>query len=111
LERTQKGEVDISDGLVWFLGCLQRAIGGARGSPGTVLDKAQFWDRAAAHALNDRKITVISRLPDGFEGKLTSLKWAVLAKGSQDTASGDVTALIATGVLRKARGGGRSTYY
>lgn len=111
LERTQKGGVDISDWLVWFLGCLQRAITGAQELLGTVLDKARFWERAAAHALNDRQIKVLNRLLDEFEGKLTSSKWAILAKCSQDTANRDIAALIDMGLLRRGEGGGRSTHY
>jgi Fic family protein len=111
LERTQKGDVDISDWLVWFLGCLQRAITGAQGLLSAVLDKARFWERAAAHSLNDRQIKVLNRLLDGFEGKLTSSKWAILAKCSQDTANRDIVALIDMGLLRRGEGGGRSTHY
>jgi Fic family protein len=111
LERTQKGDVDISDWLVWFLGCLQRAIAGAQGLLSAVLDKARFWERAAAHSLNDRQIKVLNRLLDGFEGKLTSSKWAILAKCSQDTANRDIAALIDIGLLRRGEGGGRSTHY
>lgn len=111
LERTQKGDVDISDWLVWFLGCLQRAITGAQGLLSAVLDKARFWERATAHALNDRQIRVLNRLLDGFEGKLTSSKWAILAKCSQDTANRDIAALIDMGLLRRGEGGGRSTHY
>jgi Fic family protein len=111
LERTQKGDVDISDWLVWFLGCLQGAITGAQGLLSAVLDKARFWERAAAHSLNDRQIKVLNRLLDGFDGKLTSSKWAVLAKCSQDTASRDIAALIDVGLLRRGESGGRSTHY
>jgi Fic family protein len=111
LERIQKGDVDISDWLVWFLGCLQRAITGAQGLLGTVLQKARFWERAATHALNDRQIKVLNRLLNGFDGKLTSSKWAILAKCSQDTANRDITALIDIGLLRRGKGGGRSTHY
>ena len=111
LERTQKGDVDISDWLVWFLGCMQRAITGAQGLLGNVLDKARFWERAVTHALNDRQIKVLNRLLDGFEGKMTSSKWAILAKCSQDTASRDIAALLELGLLRKGEGGGRSTHY
>lgn len=111
LERTQKGNVDISNWLVWFLGCLQRAITGAQELLGAVLDKARFWERAAAHGLNDRQIKVLNRLLDGFEGKLTSSKWAILAKCSQDTANRDIAALIDMGLLRRGEAGGRSTHY
>jgi len=111
LERTQKGSVDVTDWLVWFLACLQRAIHGAQDILAAVMDKAQFWERAGKVALNARQIVVLNRLLDGFEGKMTSSKWAVIAKCSQDTANRDITALIDAGLLRKGDGGGRSTHY
>lgn len=111
LERTQKGGVDVTDWLVWFLACLQRAIHGAQDLLAAVMDKARFWERAGKVTLNARQIVVLNRLLDGFEGKMTSSKWAVIAKCSQDTANRDITALIEAGLLRKGDGGGRSTHY
>ena len=81
-----------------------------RGSS-AVVAKGQFWERAAALALNERQIKVLNRLLDGFEGKMTSSKWAVIAKCSQDTANRDIAALLDLGLLRKGDGGGRSTHY
>lgn len=111
LEATQKGGMDITDWLTWFLGCLGRAIAGAQDILASVLLKARFWERHATEALNDRQIKVINRMLDGFEGKLTSSKWARLAKCSQDTAYRDILDLIERGILRKSAAGGRSTSY
>ena len=111
LERTQKGGTDVTDWLIWFLACLQRAIHGAQDLLAAVMDKSRFWERAGKVALNARQIIVLNRLLDGFEGKMTSSKWAVIAKCSQDTANRDIAALIDAGLLRKGEGGGRSTHY
>lgn len=111
LEATQKGEMDVTDWHAWFLGCLTRAIAGAQDMLASVLFKARFWERLATEALNDRQIKVINRMLDGFEGKLTSSKWARLAKCSQDTAYRDILDLMERGVLNKNPGGGRSTSY
>lgn len=98
--------------MQWFLSCLHRAIEDADNSIGTVLQKARFWQRFAAESLNERQIKVLNRVLDGgFEGKLTSSKWAKLTKSSQDTAYRDITNLIERGALKKDEGGGRSTSY
>jgi Fic family protein len=111
LERTQKSGVDVTHWQTWFLECLLRAIEGAQGTLAAVLKKARFWERFAKEPLNERQITVINRLLDGFEGKLTSSKWAKLTKTSQDTAHRDIINLVERGALRKDEGGGRSTSY
>ncbi|PPR23871.1 MAG: hypothetical protein CFH39_00351 [Alphaproteobacteria bacterium MarineAlpha10_Bin2] len=111
LELTQKGTMDVTDWQVWFLGCLARAIEGAQETLSSVLVKARFWDHFATEPLNERQIKVINRMLQGFEGKLTSSKWAKLAKCSQDTAHRDILDLIERGVLEKNPGGGRSTSY
>ncbi len=111
LESTQKGDVDVTRWQAWFLDCLLRAIEGAQGTLSAVLAKARFWERFAKQPLNERQIAVLNRLLDGFEGKLTSSKWAKLAKTSQDTAHRDITDLVERGALRKDDGGGRSTSY
>ena len=111
LEAAQKGGMDVTDWQAWFLGCLGRAIAGAQDMLASVLLKARFWERFATEALNDRQIAVINRLLDGFEGKLTSSKWAKLAKCSQDTAYRDILDLMERGVLQRNPGGGRSTSY
>lgn len=111
LEATQKGGMDVTDWQAWFLACLTRAIASAEDILALVLFKARFWSRFASEALNDRQIKVINRLLDGFEGKLTSSKWARLAKCSQDTAYRDILDLMERGILKKNPGGGRSTSY
>jgi len=111
LEWTQKGELDVTRWLDWFLNCLFCAIEGAQEMLGAVLTKARFWERFAKEPLNERQIKVLNRLLDGFEGKLTTSKWAKLAKCSQDTAYRDILDLIERGALRKDPGGGRSTSY
>lgn len=111
LEATQKGTQDVTPWLVWFLGCLLRAVLGAEETLAAVLGKARFWQRYPGASMNERQVKLINRLLDGFEGKLSSTKWAVIAKCSTDTALRDITELLARGVLRKLEGGGRSTAY
>jgi Fic family protein len=111
LERTQKGNLDITPWLAWFLDCLNRAFDGAEKILAAVLQKAEFWKQHAATQLNDRQRNVINRLLDGFEGKLTSTKWGKLAKTSPDTALRDINDLVALGILKKDESGGRSTSY
>lgn len=111
LERTQKGELDVTPWLTWFLQCLYRAIEGAQETLAAVMNKARFWEQFAREPLNQRQIKVLNRILDGFEGKLTTSKWAKLAKCSQDTAYRDILDLINRGALRKDPGGGRSTSY
>ncbi|GMR18421.1 MAG: Fic family protein [Gammaproteobacteria bacterium] len=111
LEQTQKKELDVTRWQDWFLTCLLRAIEGAQGTLAAVLGKARFWERFAKQPLNERQIKVLNRLLDGFEGKLTTSKWAKLARCSQDTAYRDILDLIDRGALQKDAGGGRSTSY
>jgi Fic family protein len=111
LESTQKGTMDVTAWMLWFLDCLGRAIDGAHLTLKAVLDKARFWDRIKDGQLNDRQRSVINRLLDGFEGKLTSSKYAKLTKCSQDTAYRDIQALVERGVLVQNPEGGRSTSY
>lgn len=111
LEATQKGDLDITPWLEWFLGCLGRAIDNTGNILAAVLHKARFWEKHGGALLNDRQRAVVNRLLDGFEGKLTSSKWATLAKCSQDTALRDIDDLIRRGILTKDAAGGRSTSY
>jgi Fic family protein len=111
LEETQKGDLDITDQLSWFLGCLDRAFAHAEEIQSDVLHKAKFWETYASTSLNDRQRLVINRLLDGFEGKLTSSKWAKLTKSSQATAGRDIDDLESKGILQKENAGGRSTSY
>ncbi|MGP0094708.1 MAG: Fic family protein [Xanthobacteraceae bacterium] len=111
LEATQKGGMDITPWLTWFLACLDRAFEGAETILEAVLTKARFWEKHSGASFNDRQRSVINRLLDGFAGKLTSSKWAKLAKCSQDTALRDIDDLIRRDVLTKDAAGGRSTSY
>jgi Fic family protein len=111
LEATQKDSLNITAWLDWFLGCLGRAINGAETTLAAVMHKARFWEVHAGEAFNDRQRLMLNRLLDGFEGKLTSSKWAKIAKCSQDTASRDIDDLLKREVLVKDPAGGRSTSY
>ena len=111
LERAQKGALDVTPWQEWFLACLNRAIESSQGTLAAVLDKARFWQRFAQQSLNARQVKVLNRLFDGFEGKLTTSKYAKLTKSSQDTAYRDILELVERGALRRDPGGGRSTRY
>jgi Fic family protein len=111
LEQTQKGTLDITPWMEWFLGCLGRAIEGAQTMLGSVLAKARFWKRIADFPINERQRVVLNRLLNGFEGKLTTTKYAALAKCSQDTALRDILPLVERGILVRNPEGGRSTSY
>jgi Fic family protein len=114
LERTQKQSMDVTEWLAWFLATLHRAVDEAQRTLDAVLAKTRFWQRWAAPGsapLNERQVKLLNRLLDGLEGKLTSSKWAAIAKCSPDTALRDITDLLARGVLRKSESGGRSTSY
>jgi Fic family protein len=111
LEHTQKGGLDITDWLAWFLATLLRAVEVAQAGLDGVLAKARFWQRCAGIPLNGRQVRLLNLLLEGFQGKLTTGKWAVLAKCSQDTALRDISELLGHGLLVKSRAGGRSTSY
>lgn len=111
LEHTQKGGLEITYWLDWFLGCLDRAIDGADNTLASVLRKTSVWQQANQHPLNERQRGMINRLLDGFEGKLTSGKYAKLAKCSSDTALRDIRELMEYGLLQQGESGGRSTNY
>jgi len=108
LERTQKGTLDVTDWLEWFLGCLLRAV---QGTLSAVLSKANFWRQWADTPMNERQIKLLNKLLDGFDGKLTTSKWATIAKCSQDTALRDISELLERKVLRRSDASGRSTRY
>jgi Fic family protein len=111
LEATQKGSLDVTPWLEWFVACLGRAIDGAQTTLASVLLKARFWQTFGTVPINDRQRLVINRLLDGFEGKMTSAKWAKLTKCSHDTALRDIQQLVENGVLVRNPEGGRSTSY
>jgi Fic family protein len=111
LERCQKGGLDITDWLEWFLGCLGRALDDAEKNIASALRRAWFRDRLRRHELNARQSKVIDLLIEGFSGKLTSSKYAKIAKCSADTALRDIKQLLDSELLEKDEAGGRSTAY
>jgi len=111
LERNQRGDMDITNWIEWFLECLRRALEGAESTIGQVLRKARAWKFINESPVNDRQRSVINRLLDGFEGNLSSSKYAKLAKCSADTALRDIKDLLERGILVRESAGGRSTSY
>ena len=111
LEETQKATLDITRWMEWFLACLNRAFDGTETTLAAVLRKAQFWENHAGITINERQRMILNKMLDGFEGKLTSSKWAKITKCSQDTAHRDIQYLIEHGILQKDAAGGRSTSY
>lgn len=111
LETTQKGAPDITPWLIWFLKCLDRAFSGTQDILSNVLVKARFWEKHIGVAINDRQKLIINRMLNGIEGKMTSSKWAKMAKCSKETAIRDIRDLISKGVMVKEEAGGRSTSY
>jgi Fic family protein len=111
LETVQKGDLDITKWLRWYLDCLDRAIEGAEEILANVLKKARFWEYHTNVTFSNRQKDILMRLLEGFEGKLTTSKYAKIEKCSQDTALRDIKELLELGILQKDTGGGRSTSY
>lgn len=111
LENTQKGTLDITDWLEWFLECLGKALNATEAILNKVFYKARFWEINNTKTLNDRQRLMINKLLDGFDGKLTSSKWAKIARCSQDSALRDIQNLVDKEILIKEDAGGRSTNY
>ncbi|RLD24133.1 MAG: DUF4172 domain-containing protein, partial [Bacteroidetes bacterium] len=111
LEHTQKGRLDITDWLTWFLNCLLNALEASEDILGRVIFKHDFWLRSALILKNERQKKILNMLLDGFEGKLTTTKWAKICKCSSDTALRDIHDLIEKQILYKLPEGGRSAGY
>ena len=107
----QRGELDVTQWLAWFLGILDRALDSAELILGRVFHQALVWQRASEHSLNDRQRKVIARLLDHFKGHLTSSKYAKIGACSSDTALRDINQLVSHGLLLQNSAGGRSTSY
>lgn len=111
LQRAQSSDGDITEWLAWYLNCLYRALRSTESTLAKVMNKSDFWDRHKDSELNSRQVMMLNRLLDGFDGRLTSSKWAKIAKTSHDTALRDIQNLIEKGILQKDSAGGRSTGY
>lgn len=111
LERTQHGDGDITEWLLWFLRCFEQALNTTENALSSVLRKAGFWERYRSVSFNERQRKLINMQFDGFLGKLSTGKWAKIAKCSTDTALNDIRDLVEKGILKKAEEGGRSTNY
>lgn len=111
LERTQHGDGEITEWLLWFIRCFEQALDSAESTLELVLRKADFWERHRHVEFNERQRKLLNLQFDGFFGKLTTGKWAKIAKCSSDTALNDIRDLVAKGVLKKSDEGGRSTNY
>jgi Fic family protein len=111
LEQSQKGSLDITPWIEWYLNCMKRAIAASDETLEAVLIKARFWEAHSGQSFSERQRAIVNRLLDGFDGKLTSSKWAKLTKCSQDTALRDISDLLERQILTKDEAGGRSTSY
>lgn len=111
LEQTQKGDLDITDWMLWFLSCVKKALESSSTVIDKVIRKHQFWVKNGGQVSNDRQRKMMNKLLDNFDGKLTTSKWAKMTKSSQDTALRDITDLVDKGILVKANQGGRSSHY
>ena len=111
LEQTQRASLDVTDWLMWFLVCMQRSINTSEDKLSAVLSKTRFWQEHQRTPFNARQRNMVDRLFDGFEGNLTTSRWARITKCSHDTALRDITVLIEQGILARNPGGGRRTSY
>jgi Fic family protein len=111
LEKTQKGNLDISEWIKWFLNCLINSLRSTDSQLIRILYKADFWMKNSELVINERQKKLLNKLLDGFDGKLTSSKWAKITKCSKDTAIRDINDLISKNILQKETAGGRSTNY
>lgn len=111
LENAQRGNLDITEWLAWYIGCMNRAVKSVLLELDDVQKRQNFWNNVNQFALNTRQKQILKLLTTSFEGNLTSTKWAVLCKCSQDTASRDISSLVKSNVLIKGSSGGRSTYF
>ncbi|WP_010179675.1 Fic family protein [Aquimarina agarilytica] len=111
LEKTQKGNSEITDWILWFLECLKNSFKSTSELLSRILLKAEFWKVNSKTIINKRQQKMLNKLLDGFNGKLTTSKWGKICKCSQDTALRDIQDLINKEILLKEKSGGRSTNY
>ncbi len=111
LERTQRGDIDITDWLEWFLDCLFNSMEHTEATITKIIERGKFWDMHRENEFNVRQQKMLHVLLDGFFGKLSVSKWALMTKCSTDTALRDIQDLLKKGVLEQEEAGGRSTSY
>ena len=111
LEKTQKGSLDLTEWILWFLSCMEKALQNADKVLSSVMKKAKFWENRSGESFSERQRKLLNRLLDGFEGNMTSSRWASIGKCSQDSATRDIQDLIRKNILKRNPGGGRSTSY
>lgn len=111
LEKTQKGDLDISEWILWYLSTLKSAITNSESVLENIINKARFWQINYNVDFNERQRKILNKLLDHFEGNLTSSKWAKLCGCSQDTAGRDINDLLGKNILKKSESSGRSTHY
>ena len=111
LEAAQRGSLDVTAWLLWFLDCLEWTLDQSDEMLEDVLHKARMWQRINTQPVNERQRRAINRMLDKFQGHLTTSKYAKLAKCSTDTALRDIRELLARRILLKNPAGGRSTSY
>jgi Fic family protein len=111
LEKTQKGSLDITDWLEWFLACFNRALLVTDQTLAAIMQKSKFWEKYASVSYNNRQKLMLNKLLDGFDGKLSSSKWAKIARCSSDSAVRDINDLLRRKILSKEPAGGRNTSY
>jgi Fic family protein len=111
LEKTQKGNSEITNWILWFLECLKNSFGSTSDVLSKIFTKAEFWKTHSKTIINERQQKMLNKLLDGFDGKLTTSKWGKISKCSQDTALRDIQDLMKKDILQKEKSGGRSTNY
>lgn len=111
LERTQRDDLEITDWIIWFLSCLDRALTATDTILNAVISKARYWEFFGSKKISERQKLMLNKLLDGFDGKLNTSKWAKITKVSNDTALRDILDLVDQGILIREEGGGRSTSY
>lgn len=115
LECVQKGDGDVTEWLLWFLGCFERAVASAEKTLNKVLMKAKFWNLHSETELNERQRKVLNKLldagPGGFEGNLTTRKYIGMTQASRSTAWREIDDMLQKGVLKSLPGDGRNSAY
>lgn len=111
LERTQHGDGDLTEWLVWYLKCINNAVMETYTMLSGVLRKSIFWRTHSQVSISEREKNVLNTYLDGYDAKLTIKNYAKLCKISPDTAARDIHNLEEKGVLCMAQGRVRDASY